>query len=424
MVFFIYLQSKAGHWTLYQSFCLLLLVLMFAPAQCENSDLIPSPFALTFTPEIVLRDVTKDIRISCGYDGKTKSQIKQISRVVLLKKSALTWNQLAETKWHNTSLQALAMKKSVKQQTLLKFKLEVADHSIFGSYRCDVIGFDKMAASVTESTSEVDLPNIDLTSFLIETNAKQRRQIDSLQNEIDSLKASSGEDRRELGSLADNLSAVKTHVATVRNDVEVLEGKVRTFQIDVSHLSEKVSSVSKGIKNAGEELSSVREDVTTINRNIFALGEKVSTEKAISTNLVKNVHILQGNLSSLNGEVNFIKENVFTLDADVDSVKARFSSVDGQVNTMETQISSLAGDVNSLKDGRISWRKEMTSLKSQVSFVTVGVSNEHEKIRSVTRSIDSLKIDMSLLRDETVKALAKVASLERKYSVPNWFHRW
>ena len=410
---------------------------MFAPAQCENSDFIPSPFALTFTPEIVFRDVTKDIRISCGYDGKTKSQLKQISRVVLLKKSTSTWNQLAESKWYNTSLQALAMKKSVKQETLLKFKWEVADHSIFGSYRCDVIGFDKMAASVTESTLEVDLPNIDLTSFLIKTNAKQRRQIDSLQNEIDSLKASSAEDRRELESVKGNVAMLNTKLNNISTDlrVETMDRNSLAAEVhqNISVLHKNFTGNKLSMKSflfeQRQDILSLQDDLLSIKNDIFVakvgikhnkvnislFNDRLHSATTYTESLEKNATDTKGRVSSLQGQISFVhekllfinssnKEKLTHLAEDLTKFKSNATSMFANLYASDIMGAASSSDLHSVEQELVSVNENILTLQKDITKVGQNVSllflSQSKEVEILSKSITPINDQLQSIKEQ------------------------
>ncbi|GFR69262.1 hypothetical protein ElyMa_005626200 [Elysia marginata] len=184
---------------LQQATGLVLLMIFLSQASGRGQSSSPNPrrpFSLTLNTPHVILDVTRNIRLDCGYDGKAASQIRYVSSVRLMKKSNPGWTKIAETKWYNVSLRARTDKKS-NEKNLLKYRWNVADESVFGIYRCDVIGFDKMAASIHESSTKLELPFMDLTSFLIKKDNDHHREMESFRQEIAELKADSIRDREK-----------------------------------------------------------------------------------------------------------------------------------------------------------------------------------------------------------------------------------
>ncbi|GFR88404.1 hypothetical protein ElyMa_002516500 [Elysia marginata] len=129
---------------LHQTTCLVVLTISLtqAYARGQSSSLSLRPFSLTLNTSHVILDVTRNIRFDCGYDGKAASQIRYMSSVRLVKKSDAGWAKITETSWYNVSLTAFTAKES-NEKNLLKYRWNLADHNIFGTYRCDVIGLTK-----------------------------------------------------------------------------------------------------------------------------------------------------------------------------------------------------------------------------------------------------------------------------------------
>ncbi|KAK3735784.1 hypothetical protein RRG08_036832 [Elysia crispata] len=74
-----------------------------------------------------------------------------------------------------------------EHRVLLKFRWDVARDNVFGVYRCDFLRMDKMLKSVTESMAEIELPNLDLTRFLIKMKL-EHRQLDEVSDDVVPLK--------------------------------------------------------------------------------------------------------------------------------------------------------------------------------------------------------------------------------------------
>ncbi|GFN85148.1 hypothetical protein PoB_001165400 [Plakobranchus ocellatus] len=107
------------------------------------------PFDLTFTPAHVVRHVTRDVKLLCAHQTDDPTQLQEVSWIRMLMKTSSGWGLLAEQRdnedepqsTYNVSVSA-RITKDIKD-TFLQITWPVATEDTFGTYRCDVIRFQK-----------------------------------------------------------------------------------------------------------------------------------------------------------------------------------------------------------------------------------------------------------------------------------------
>ncbi|RUS87591.1 hypothetical protein EGW08_004636 [Elysia chlorotica] len=448
-------MSQVRRWTLYHGTWQLILLYILSSATCES--LTPRPFSLTVSPEIVIRDVTKDIRVYCGYDGKTASQIQEISKVVLFKKTGENWIQLTESRWYNTPLKDAGMEVSYDQRRLLKFKSELANQNVFGIYRCDVIGFDKWATSVTESSPEVELINRDLTSFLIETNSLQQRQIESLKEEIASLKASSNgelktvkehvywltmklkhlstelvsgikdqisladEVRQNISTLRENITDDKTSLETylngqrhdivsirgnylsLKNEISVAKDDIRYNTVNISALNDHINSITTSVEN---RFSSFETEVLDNVTGVLAAEKK--TVSAVREQLGDiNVH-----LSRLNHSFDAMDIGILSLKGDYGRTKSQVVGLVGNLQSVKESMTTLSGHVKAINRNISNVDMDVVDMKTNVSSLGINVNAIQEQVLRLSGNMSAVKTNVSRLHEDARIAEGKVMTYQ------------
>ena len=403
----------------------------------NGSQLPPRPFELTFTPAEVIRDFTKDIRLECGYDGKTASQVRHVSRVRLLQKSVLGWTQVAEVNWHNLSLRAIANEHpGSRPESLLKFNWEIASGDVLGVYRCDVIGFDKMANSVIVSTAEVELPDVDLLTFLLDVRDYQKREIELLKQEIVVLKASSVTDRLEVESTQNSVSNLNMKVDDVSEDVDNIKGGITSLMEAVyknisairEDFSDDILSLNSSLDLQREEIVSLlSSDLHSVEGQISTLNTRLTSANQSFTDLSQQLDAVNVNIGSVEGNVTYVKDQVLELQENVshykksvqslrDSVHENINQVRQDLKAIESKVSSsfanlsvsdIAGpdtsaDFNSIK-------QELASISSNVSTLSRDVTNVNQNVSSLALSLNG---ELSALRTGIVSVQLDVKSVK------------
>ena len=149
--------------------------------------------------------------MACVFNTREKSQNVTNHDGRLLQKLVSGWEQLAEARWY-MSLREHHRTSGTEHRVLLKFRWDVARDDVFGVYRCDFLGMDKMLNSVTESTAEIELPNLDLAAFLIKMKLEHRREIIHLNRKIGALENKLISQGGEVDSIKKDLVSIETNV--------------------------------------------------------------------------------------------------------------------------------------------------------------------------------------------------------------------
>ncbi|GFN96469.1 MACPF domain-containing protein 2 [Plakobranchus ocellatus] len=188
---------------------LLLSVLCFSGGDSfildDVSD-VSSSFQLTFSPSLVKRGITRNVSLVCEHDGKTLPQFQEISRIRIMEQTPSGWDLLAQrTLTNNTRItdsnvfHVGTIARNIND-TVLQISWALASQDTFGTYRCDVIGFDKNQDVVSESTAAITLPEQpatinDVLDLLLETrkelselNRDVNHHLDAIDREVSGLK--------------------------------------------------------------------------------------------------------------------------------------------------------------------------------------------------------------------------------------------
>ncbi|KAK3731704.1 hypothetical protein RRG08_035374 [Elysia crispata] len=245
-----------------------------------------SPFQVTYAPAHVVRHFTKLVTVRCAHENNNRaSQLQEISRIRLLKRSSSGWQLLAEMRDNeNTPKAYVNVSVSARISSYIPYNFieivwPVATVATFGIYRCDFIGFDQRnfenKAEVTPIVMllEESVTTFDMLNMFLETK--------------DELKHIE-EDTMHLGQNA-------------------------------AGLHDRLANISKEVDNQDADISGLGGDMSTVQRSL---------------NLVTGVAaVYKADLNSLKLESNAVMQNenkMTLLDASIKSVKNEINSMSVQ----------------------------------------------------------------------------------------------
>ena len=295
------------------------------------------PFRLVYTPAHVVKHVTRDVTLRCEDDEYSASRLNEISRIRMLKKSATGWSLVAELRDNEDqpSVEITNVTVSAKigqdvRETFLEVVWDVATEDTYGTYLCDIIGFDKVTyRSLTELTSEVTVfeENVtadDLLDVLRELKVelssikdKTNKRRGMLGNGVDDIIKTQGDQRVEIDSIKKEIDALQLKIDSVTGDVTSLAGNVDTF-------SDLSNAAKQNVKSIDTEIGHLRDKVNSMNENINSINE---TAKSVAEELYN----IEGNVASFNGEVNALESTVGSVAKEMHSLKKKYEKLNGEI---------------------------------------------------------------------------------------------
>ncbi|GFR69260.1 hypothetical protein ElyMa_005626100 [Elysia marginata] len=336
----------------------------------QTSGFPDKPFQLTFSPADIIRDVTTDIWLECAHDGKTaESNIRQVTSVKLVKKSHSVWETLAEAAWLNATLRTYTFDGSNPAQPLLRFKWKTADQNVFGVYRCEVAGFDKMEAKVTESTADVELQGWDVASFLLKLQAQHGQEIKALEEnhtvemqrlntrlntlaeEVRQVSANSVYLKQEIANTNANVtfhnSSTHKKLDKINDGIATLNATVETMHCNYSIVRESVKESKNNLSSINKQLEQIRERFQRLDSNLTARLAHLSVRDVKEAASDSKVHSLEKTLDSVVQLVEVLSEHVTVLSQTVTS--SEFSP-DEQLAAVRESFLSLGGNITIAED--------------------------------------------------------------------------
>ncbi|GFO23918.1 MACPF domain-containing protein 2 [Plakobranchus ocellatus] len=253
------------------------------PSQAFLSDetsVSPTPFELTFQPAHVVKHLTRDINVLCSHKNSNLSQLQEVSRIRILMKTSSGWRLLAEQRDNEDEPQStfnVSMSGKISKdirEVFLQVTWPVATEETFGTYRCDVIGFEwKTHGSVTEVTSEVAIRKGEVT-------------IDDM---MDVFKYTSEELARveaATDKLKENMDTFNENFKSLGERIDFQNSKVDLLGKRVNSTSEAVDSVTETVTNLTNILTSVTGETTAIHSQLGSVTSQL-------TSLTKDVNELK-----------------------------------------------------------------------------------------------------------------------------------
>ncbi|GFR80937.1 MACPF domain-containing protein 2 [Elysia marginata] len=332
------------------------------------------PFRLTYTPSHIVANVTKDVTILCEDDVFGVSRFEEISRIRMLKNSPAGWQLVAEFRdLEERPRKTLDVAVSAGidlniRNTFLEVTWDVALTETFGTYLCEIIGFDKDThGSVIELTPEVAVAEDNVTTNDVIILLRD------LKREVANIEARTKKNENSMSSTDGSYKDIKTQLGGHNDDID-------SIKKDIGALHTKMSSLAK--------------DVTS------------STEK---TNVLTNhTNSMDEGLKSLTTEVRQLGEKVKDLDRDNNAMNQTSTFLAKNVSNIEQDLTSFAGDVK--------------ALEKIVKFLTIEVSSLEKKVGNLSRetvdSQDLVQTGASTFQTFLMHFAKLTAWPEGKYAIP------
>ena len=237
-----------------------------------NESAALSPFQLTYLPAHVVNHMSKHVTVRCAHeDDNEQSQLQDVSRIRMLKKtSSDDWQLLAELRDNEDSpttyinVSVTAKISSNIRESFMEIVWPVATLATFGTYRCDVIGFDKKTFLVTsEVTSEVSLLEesvtaSDMLGMFIETKDELQQLDDrerSLEEDFEGLD-------KELSNVGDQVQHQAVDVSRLEHDMNEIHQALTNVRQYAALLKEDISSLKSEV-NSAQNLATVVDNLNT-----------------------------------------------------------------------------------------------------------------------------------------------------------------
>ena len=234
--------------------------------------------------------MTKLVTVRCGYeDVNTPSQLQEISRIRLLKKSTSGWKLLAELR-DNEPTPKLNVKASVSakvspkiEDNFLQIVWPLANEETFGIYRCDVIGFDKTNFESKSEVTEI----VQIVEESVTTN-------DMLQMFL--------ETKNEMHQIEDNTT-------NLEGDYGVLDKKLKFLDGQVNLVDESLTLLEDDIDKASPPLNKVTEDATSLKYDVSSMKPKFDSVK----DNTRKLDYINSNIESMRSDISSLVQNPLEL---------------------------------------------------------------------------------------------------------------
>ena len=187
------------------------------------------PFQLTVNPKLVNRYTTKNMTLRCDHNPGVQTNMDEIFRMRIMKKSDAGWDFVAEqrdvvqTPSVTGHVRATANIRGVMSTVFLQVSWDTVGNDSFGVFRCDVTGFDAKANIVTESSSEVEIQEFQNFIGHFESLSKEAAEkVRELQNWTET----------EIFHLKQDFNGLKKSVAEIQTNQPSFENrlvKLETF---------------------------------------------------------------------------------------------------------------------------------------------------------------------------------------------------
>ena len=242
--------------------------------------------------------MTKQVTIRCAHEDNSASQLQEVSRIRLLKKSAFGggWELLAELRDNeNTPKAYINVSVSAKissniQDNFIEIVWPIAIEETYGTYRCDVIGFDKNTfLNTAEVTSEVALleENVttsDMLDMFLETKDEMHHIEDDTKHLEDDMTAMNKKiidlgtrvyhQGKDVSQLEDDMDTVRQSLNLVTGDVANLKGDIGSLKSDMDSVNEntrKIDSLNRDLEVVRRDASSLADTSSGSNASRFSL---------------------------------------------------------------------------------------------------------------------------------------------------------
>ncbi|GFR96691.1 apextrin-like protein [Elysia marginata] len=289
-----------------------------------------TPYRLTYTPVHVATHVTRPVTLRCDDNALVPSRVGDVNRIRMLKKMSGGWMLVAELR-DNEDKPTKTMNVTVSARiglgvanTFLEIIWDVALRETYGTYICEVIGFDKdTQSSLTELTSEVTIVEEDVTARdlwgLIQDLTKKVAGIDDKTNRFG----------KDFSGTVDDVLGLNNDIALMKKDIGGLLFRINETSESVTSLSEHVEEVDNDGHSTGKTVRQLEEEMNFVHANI--------TSNSNTTRL-------------LHEDMTNIRNDLTAYHGDMKALEKADESFTQEMNTLEARLGILSGKILSQRD--------------------------------------------------------------------------
>ncbi|GFR74310.1 apextrin [Elysia marginata] len=277
-----------------------------------------TPYRLTCLPAHVVTKVTRQVRLRCDDNALVASKIEKVNRIRMLKKSSAGWILVAELRDNEDkplktmNVTVLARIDQNVRNTSLEIIWEVASKDTYGTYICEVVGFEKdTQSSVTELTSQVtileeavttrDLLDLfqDLKRELSGYDDKTEKRVLGHDAEIASMKKQINALYFRAEDTTQNVTFLSDHVEELENQTDTVGETARSLTEDVLQLEKQMTIVNTSIDSTNNTTRLLRHDMTDMRNGFKKFREDMKTLHKVDDSFTREIDTLEGKLGKL-----------------------------------------------------------------------------------------------------------------------------
>lgn len=292
------------------------------PTTQETPASFIAPFRLTYTPAHVVRHVTRNVILRCEDEEDTEARLQEISRIRMLKKEEVGWKPVAQLRDNENSPTKefdVRVNGTIGQNvrdTFLEVTWDLATQDTFGTYVCDVIGFDKDTyASAIELTTEVAVAEENVTA------ADLLKMLQTMKKELSLIG-----DQKNHGD-ADN-----------DFDLQTMRYEMNSLILKIDSLSESVTSMKEDVETYNNHTNLVTELVTGLYFQVQSLEEKANK-------LYGNVNLINETDARLVKEVSDLKGEILLHGNEIQDLDKTMNDTSKEMGTLENRVGNLTGEI-------------------------------------------------------------------------------
>ena len=375
------------------------------------------PFQLTVSPAQVNRFSTDNLTLRCSRNTSVQTNMVQIFRMRILKKSEAGWTIVADQRDKiktavEGNLTASAKIDGPVSNVFLQVTWDKIGDNSFGFYRCDVMGFDTQSNTVMESTYDVDVHEshapdgffVDLTKQteekILDLKEITEDKIVFLKDEVTNVKKSVDTFESEQSIFHNDVSALQSKQSDVQNRIAALEWKQSDLQMDVATLKSKQSDVQNDVAMLQSKKSDFQNDVATLQSKQSNFQNDVATLQSKQSDVQNDVAVLQSKQSDVQNDVATLQSKQSDVQNDVAVLQSKQSDVQNDVATLQSKQSDVQNDVATLQSKQSDVQNDVAVLQSKQSDVQNDVAVLQSKQSSCQNSISALRAQLSSLQNK------------------------
>ena len=222
-----------------------------------------TPFQLNVTPALVNRYTAKNMTLRCDHNPGVQTEISQVFRIRILKKSTSGWSLVAEQRDNENSprvtgnLTASATVNSGVSGAFLQVSwLDVGEDN-FGVYICEDLAFDISNRLASVPSLELDIHEFEFPTEYFESLSKETHdtvialkkttdsEIPSLKKDIIGVHELVDTIHQNQSSILSQIDKFETNQSSLKSSVKELETRVSSMQSSLTICETKLNSLTQ-----------------------------------------------------------------------------------------------------------------------------------------------------------------------------------